>query len=339
VSDRKLAGLLAMRPDVVSVAFPPRVMARLLEVADLDPTLAVTDFVDPALGDTLAEAEVLVSGWGCPPIDARVLEAAPRLRAVVHAAGSVKGHMSDLVWRRGIAVSSAAAVNAYPVAQYTLAMILLSGKRAFDQARQYVLTGEHDEALARECGNEGRTVGVIGASRIGRLVLPMLAEQGFRTLVSDPTLDARQAAQLTPDAATELVELDTLLHRSDIVSIHAPMLPATRHLLNARRLGLLRDGATLINTARGALVDTVALTEHCAAGRIYAVLDVTDPEPLPLRHPLLNLPNVLVTPHIAGALGNEVARLGRFAVDEVTRLASGLPLQGLVGQEELERIA
>lgn len=339
MADRKLAGLLAMGPEVRAAAFPPPVMARLRETAEIDPALLVVDFADYSLRDALAEAEVLVSGWGCPPIDAKVLDAAPRLRAVIHAAGTVKGHVSDVVWQRGVAVSSAAAVNAEPVAQYTLAMILLAGKHAFQQARQYVHTGKRDPALAYGSGNHDRTVGVIGASRIGRLVLPMLAEQGFHTLVSDPTLDADQAARLTPGGGTELVDLDDLLRRSDIVSVHAPMLPSTHHLLDARRLGLLRDGATLINTARGPLVDTVALTEHCASGRIHAVLDVTDPEPLPHHHPLLNLPNVLITPHIAGALGNEIARLGQFAVDEVERLAAGLPLHGLVHPEELERIA
>jgi len=339
VADRKLAGLLAMRPEVRAAAFPSPVMNRLHAAAEVDPALTVVDFADPALREVLAEAEVLVSGWGCPLIDRAVLDAAPMLRAVIHAAGTVKEHVSPLVWQRGIEVSSAAAVNARPVAQYTLAMILLAGKRAFPQARQYVRTGIRDVALTQSSGNHGLTVGVIGASRIGRRVLPMLVEQGFHTLVSDPTLDAREAADLTPGGGTELVDLDTLLTRSDIVSIHAPMLPSTRHLLDARRLGLLRDGATLVNTARGVLVDTDALIRHCAAGRIYAVLDVTDPDPLPLGHPLLSLPNVLVTPHIAGALGSEIAQLGEFAVDEVERLASGRPLQGLVHAEELEKLA
>src|SRR5207247_759801 len=141
-----------------------------------------------------------------------------------------------------------------------------------------------------EFGNHGRTVGVIGASRIGRLVLPMLVANGFRVLLADPTLTVEDARAMNP--SVELVELDELLVRSDVVSVHAPSLPETRHLLDDRRLGLLRDGAVLINTARGALVDTEALTRHCAAGRIDAFLDVTDPEPLPAGHPLFALPNV-----------------------------------------------
>jgi phosphoglycerate dehydrogenase-like enzyme len=119
----------------------------------------------------------------------------------------------------------------------------------------------------------------------------------------------------------------------------APALPQTRHLIDARRLDLLKDGAALINTGRGSLVDTAALTAHCAKGRIEAVLDVTEPDPLPADHPLLHLPNVLVTPHLAGSQGRELRRLGEFAVAEVERLVRGEPLLGTIRGEDLHRIA
>ena len=179
-----------------------------------------------------------------------------------------------------------------------------------------------------------------GASRIGRLLLPLLAEQGFRLLLADPTLRDADVAGLVPEPArVELVGLDDLLRRFHVVTVHAPELPQTRHLLDARRLALMPDGAVLVNTARGSLVDTAALTRECASGRLDAVLDVTDPEPLPAGHPLFALPNVLVTPHIAGAMGTEVGRLGEFAVAEVERYAAGLPLAGLVRADDLGRIA
>ncbi|NUR24577.1 MAG: hydroxyacid dehydrogenase, partial [Catenulispora sp.] len=189
-------------------------------------------------------------------------------------------------------------------------------------------------------GNADRTVGVIGASRIGRLVLPMLVRQGFRVLVADPTLTPAEAAALGPvPGSVELVGLDELLRRSDVVSVHAPSLPETRHLLDDARLALMRDGSVLVNTARGALVDTEALVRHCASGRIDAFLDVTDPEPLPPGHPLFLLPNVMVTPHLAGAMGTEVAGLGDFAIAEVERYLKGLPLLGTVREDDLARIA
>lgn len=327
--------LIAMRPDVAAAALPAPLRTRLDAVADVDHALVVTDFAEPRAQDALARAEVLLTGWGCPPLEPAVLDAAPKLRAVIHAAGSVKHHVGGDFWSRGLVVSSAAAANAYPVTQFTIGALLLSGKRAFRMARAYTDGSFGDLSSSPEFGNADRTVGVVGASRIGRLVLAMLAEHGFRLLLSDPTLTPEQAALL----GVELVELDDLLRRSDMVTIHAPSLPETHHLIDERRLALLRDGAVLVNTSRGDLIDTEALTRHCAAGRIDAVLDVTDPEPLPAGHPLLTAPNVLVTPHLAGAMGTEVSRLGAFAVAEVERFARGLPLVGAVQAEELSRIA
>ncbi len=253
---------------------------------------------------------MIITGWGGPTLDAAALAHASRLRLVVHTGGSVKeARIAPEVWQRGIAVTSAAGVNAVPVAEYTVAAILLAGKRAF------------------------RLAGVIGASRIGRLVLERLRGHDFRLLVSDPYLTASMAREL----GAELMELDGLLAASDVVTLHAPLLDETRQLLDDRRLGLIRDGSVLVNTARGGLVDTDALVRHCA--RIDAVLDVTDPEPLPPGHPLLRLPNVFVTPHVAGALGTEIRRLGEFAVAEIGRWLAGDPLAGAVRVEDLARIA
>ncbi|MBC9713143.1 hypothetical protein H9Y04_11235 [Streptomyces sp. TRM66268-LWL] len=154
-----------------------------------------------------------------------------------------------------------------------------------------------------------------------------------------PPVDTDFLDAACPQADVELVELDELLRRSDVVTVHAPAPPETRHLLDERRLGLLRDGAILVNTSRGQLIDTEALVRHCASGRLKAVLDVTDPEPLPAGHPLFSLPNVLVTPHIAGALGNEISCLGAFAVAEIERIAAGRPLIGQVELSELTHLA
>ena len=126
---------------------------------------------------------------------------------------------------------------------------------------------------------------------------------------------------------------------SDIVSLHAPILPATRHMIDARRLALMRDGATLINTARGWLVDQAALEAELVSGRIDAVIDVTEPEVLPANSPLYDLPNVLLTPHIAGALGAERERLGDQVVAEVERYVQGGKLLHAITRERLERMA
>jgi phosphoglycerate dehydrogenase-like enzyme len=307
-----------MRPDLPARLFTPAARERLPGV----------DWQPVAL-EQIETVEILLTGWGCPPVTAEVLATAPHLRAIVHAGGGVKGHVTDACWERGILVSTAADANAVPVAEYTLAMILIANKGVQRAARAYAeRRGPMD--LVTELpgvGNYRKTVGIVGASRIGRRVIELLAPFDLDVLVHDPYL---------PDS----VALDELIARSDVVSIHAPALPSTRHLIDARRLALLRDGATLINTARGSLVDHDALVAELTTGRIDAVIDVTDPhEPLPPDSPLYELPNVTLTPHIAGALGVELHRLGDSAVAEIERYARGEPFAHPVTAADLGRIA
>ncbi|WP_030913044.1 hydroxyacid dehydrogenase [Streptosporangium amethystogenes] len=324
----------AMQPLLLPEIFPADLRRRLSLVTRMDERV-IESFDGPL------DVEILITGWGCPRIDADVLAAAPRLRAVVHAAGSVKGHLTSEVFDRGIAVSSAAEANALPVAEFTLAMLVLAAKQAIVKARAYSTRGWSGDPLpgvatpSEGGGLIGAVVGVIGASRVGRLVMERLRAHGAHILLSDPYIGPAQAA----DLGARQVPLDDLCREAELVTVHAPALPETRGLLDERRLALLRDGAVLVNTARGSLIDTDALVRHCATGRIGAVLDVTDPEPLPLGHPLLALPNVLVTPHLSGARGRELRRLGEFAVAEVERLARGLPLLGAVRPADLDRIA
>lgn len=333
-TDRPTA-VCVMTPDVADLVLPRELRSQLSETVRLIP--------DPAGGevhgsfpdaDVLADAEVLISSWGCPRLTADVLARAPRLRAVAHAAGTVKSLVSDAVWERGIVVSSAADANAGPVISYTVALITLAARKTLTVAAGYG-GGRPDTAHRR--GGDGLTVGIIGASRIGRGVIAQLAraDAGYRILLSDPYVTDEEARLL----GARRVELDELCRRSAVVSVHAPLLPETTGLLDARLLALLPDGAALINTARGPIVDTGALTKECASGRLEAYLDVTDPEPVPPDHPLVSLPNVLLTPHIAGAQGSEVRRLGQYAVAEVARWVAGEPLLGEVSRQMLPRLA
>ena len=178
-------------------------------------------------------------------------------------------------------------------------------------------------------------IGLVGASTVGRLVIERLASLDVTVAVSDPYLDDHDAAAL----GVERMELDALCAWADVVSVHAPELPSTRHIIGAARLARMRDGAWLINTARGSIVDTDALTRECVSGRLCAFIDTPDPEPLPAESPLYDLPNVVLTPHIAGSLGREVSRLGEVAVAEVRRYLAGDALLHEVRAGDLERIA
>jgi phosphoglycerate dehydrogenase-like enzyme len=170
---------------------------------------------------------------------------------------------------------------------------------------------------------------------VGRLVIDLLRSYDLEIGVADPYLSTAEATAL----GVQSMELDELCSWCHVLSIHAPDIPTTRGMIGAEQLGRLRDGATLVNTARPALIDQEALLAELASGRLAAVLDVTDPEPLPADSPFRVLPNVFLTPHIAGSMGREIWRMADLAVDEVERFARGEPPRHRVTRADLDRIA
>lgn len=295
------------------------------------------DHLSAAVRPAMAQAEVLVTGWGTPLVDGAVLDAAPRLRAVVHTAASVKAIASPQCYARGIAISSQAAAMAGPVAEYTLSMILLAAKGAFRAQRTYRSRRAWMDIQTELAGyGVHRTrVGLIGASTIGRRVIELLRPFSVEVLVADPTLDADAAAEL----GVQLVGLDELMATCPVVSLHAPILPDTVGMITAPLLRSLPDGATFINTARGVLVDQDALLAELVTGRVDAILDVTFPEVSGPDSALWDLPNVVLTPHIAGAMGVELALLTDSALDEIERVVSGRPLAHAVPQSRYHALA
>jgi phosphoglycerate dehydrogenase-like enzyme len=187
--------------------------------------------------------------------------------------------------------------------------------------------------LGRLLGEQ--TVGLAGAGYIGRLLIRQLQAFHARICVYDPHLTPENADQL----GVELVGLDRLLSDSDIISLHVPSLPETRHMIGPAELALIRDGALFINTARGSLVDEAALIAELRTGRFTAVLDVYETEPLPEDSPLRSLPNVILSPHAAGHTKETYLRQGATAVDEALLFLSGRPLQHEVTKTMLPTMA
>lgn len=285
----------------------------------------------------LAEADACITSWGIAPLDAEVVAAAPRLGHVAHMGGSVKRFVSAAVWERGMRVTSASVALARDVAETTLGLMIVGRKRIWPLGSHVREGGWRDSGVwdrwdARELSRS--TVGLIGVGNVGRHVIELLA--GFETtiLVADPYLRDEEAQQL----GVTRVELAELMDRCDVVSIHAPATDETRHMIDGELLGRLSDGAVLINTARGTIIDEGALVDELATGRIFAFLDVTDPEPPTPDSPLRQLENVVVTPHIAGCIEN-CHRMGELAVEEVRRYLSGEPAINEVRPGMLDRIA
>lgn len=282
----------------------------------------------------LEGADFAITSWGCPLLTQDVLDQAPDLKAVIHAAGTVKGIVTPALWERGIRVSSGNGQLGIGVAETALGLTIASLKNMWALS-QSTRSGEWSTGKDKVRELYQLTVGVIGAGKAGSHFIRLLRNFHLDILIYDPIVTAEQAAGM---GATK-VELDVLLRNSDVVSIHAPSLPETYKLMNRERLALMKDDAILINTARGSIVDEQALVEELGKGRLFACLDVTDPEPPAADHPLRSLPNCILTPHIAGAVNNGVMRVGQFAIDEVKRILSGEALEGEVRAEQMSTLA
>ncbi|MGD0088334.1 MAG: hydroxyacid dehydrogenase [Planctomycetota bacterium] len=285
--------------------------------------------------DMLRDADGCMTGWGSPNLSAEVLAQAPKLRIVAHSAGSVKPFVSDALFERGIVVTSASAEIAVDVAHFTVAEIVIGVKNVMELSA-HVAQGEFHGIKGHCPPNDPRgcTVGVISASHVGRRVLQLLPHFGLQALLYDPYVSSSQARAM----GAEKVELDELFERSDVVTCHAPSIPATRHIVNGARLAKLRDGAVFVNTARGSCVDEEALVSELQKRRIWAFLDVFDPEPPPPGSPLYGCPNLTMTPHIAGSCGRGRLKLGEQALSELEAYFSGRPVQFPVTKDMLERI-
>lgn len=270
------------------------------------------------------KADAALTGWGVRAPTPALLDRAANLRIISHTAGSVRA-LPRYALEKGIVITSARAAIARTVAEFCLMNTLILLRRSLyfldsDPARKGFYA--RDGAAPPSETLYGKTVGLIGFGHIGRLFRRHLEPFGCRVLVHDPYLSPEDAAR----EDVELVEeLPPLLQSCKVVSLHAPDIPATRSLIGARELALLQNGAIFLNSARGRLVDTDALTRALQAGRFFAALDVTEPEPLPPDHPLRGLPNVLFTPHIAGPTDDDLPELTRMALTDLRRFLNGEP--------------
>ena len=285
----------------------------------------------------LADADACITSWDVACLDADVVEAAPKLKAMAHMGSSVKRFVSDAFWQRNIHLTSAGIALARSVAETTLGLMIVGQKRIWPLG-QHVRDGgwrdspAWDKWFSRELYR--KNVGIIGASNVGRHVIELLKPFAPNVLLYDPFVDEAEAKNL----GTTKMELNDLLRLSDIVSLHAPANKHTYHLLNAEGMALMKDEALIVNTGRGTLIEEEALIKELSKGRFFAFLDVTDPEPPALDSPLRSLDNVVITPHIAGCIEN-CNQMGELAVEELRRYFVGEPAVYQITPEMFERIS
>lgn len=330
----------------VAILLTPQMRAQLIPPAAEERLAAVARVIAPREGELSAEslaalvdnATVAITGWGTPPLSEALLAERPSLKLVAHAAGSIR-HLVPFPAMEAdrIRVAHSAIHIGEAVAEFVMAHVFNFLRHPIGLA-EGMRAGEpwfalRSRLLGRLLGEQ--TVGLAGAGYIGRMMIRLFQTFHARVLVYDPFLTEEAAAKL----GVELVSLDRMLAESDIVSLHVPSLPETRHMIGAEQLARIKDGALFINTARGALVDEPALIEELRKGRFTAVLDVYAKEPLPDDSPLRSLPNAILAPHAAGHTHETYLRQGATAVDETLRFLAGEPLRHEVTKPMLANMA
>lgn len=323
---------MAQKP-IVGIALGPEMCKRMFRIEDLDRLHSFASVRGPLPADAsledyrkmLSEAQALITGWGTMRLTQPLLAGATRLRLIAHSAGPVKNLIDESAYERGIRVTTAASANAVSVAQYTVSMMVMMLKQVPWISAAYA-KGDMDEvkrrrSVVRELMD--MDVGIVAASRVGREVIHLLKSYPrLKLKCYDPYLSAKEADQL----GVVPVSLQDVC-RCEVVTVHAPQLPETHRMFNSRMLALLPDHGVFINTSRGSLVDEDALAHELSRRPLYACLDVTDPEPLSPGSPLRTAPNVVLTPHIAGAVQQACKDMGQLVIDEIIRFFRGESLQ------------
>ena len=328
-STKRYRGLYLLNHDDHPKIYGPQQQAEIARLVDLyaPPQTAQSVAANPAV---LHDAEFIFSGWGMARLDESFLVAVPKLKAVFYGAGSIKAFTTDAFWARNIPITSSYGANAVPVAEFTLAQILLCLKKSWQHALAIKANGDYRERFT-VAGGYGSTVGLISLGMIGRLVCQHLQRFDLKILAYDPFLNAAEIAALGATQCT----LAELFAQADVVSLHTPWLKETEGMLEGKHFAAMKPGATFINTARGAIVRENELIDVLhARPDLLAVLDVTYPEPPIPGSPLYTLPNVILTPHIAGSLDQECQRMGQIVVDELKRFLAGESLQWAISKAQ-----
>lgn len=303
----------------------------------------VFDFNPKRLGkkdlpnEKLDDVEFMFSTWGMERFtDEEIERYFPSLKAIFYAAGTVQGFAKPFL-DRGVRIFSAWKANAIPVAEFTVAQILLANK-GFYQAERIIkesYDASHD-FFEKFGGNYNTKVGILGYGAIGAEVVKLLKSFKVDVWLSSTSVTAERAKEL----GVTLKTMDEIFEGCDVISNHLANNPKTQKIIGKAQLDKMKSYSTFINTGRGAQVDEDALIEKLEKDvTITAVLDVTDPEPPVEGSKLYTLPNVVLTPHIAGSSGKEVQRMAEYMLEESKRFVNGEPLNYEVTKEMLEKMA
>jgi len=329
-----LKGLYILNKDLFSDIYGEKEREDIEKVVDIYAPVQSSEDIRVNL-DLLKDVEVIFSGWGAPMLDKQFLDSAPKLKAIFYGAGSVKYFTTEEFWDRKIYLTSAYAANAVPVAEYTLSQILFCLKAGWKTnylTRNKIYQRDDKSVL----GAYGSTVGIISLGMIGSKVCELLKNFDINVIAYSYHSDEERAKRL----GVTMVSLEELFKKSDVVSLHTPWLKQTENMIIGHHFESMKTNASFINTARGAVVNEKDMIDVLSKRKdIQAVLDVTYPEPPDEDSPLFTMPNVALTPHIAGSIGAECNRMGRYMVDELYRFINGEKLNWEVTKDKADKLA
>ena len=287
----------------------------------------------------IAGADALITTWDSPYLSTETMKQIQSVRIIAHCGGEVKKRFDRSLFRRLVIVNTPEPMS-MPTAELGAAFLMYAA-RNIDHYRN-ALRGKSNR-IYRDVHATGegtgtllqREVGMIGFGRVGRGLVEMLRGFDIRWRVYDPYA----SRELSVGMPVQFDSLNGVLKRSSLLMVTAAATEKTRHLLNRERLGMLEDGAVVINIARGSLIDLAALTQEVKSGRLRCALDVTDPEePLPVGHPLRVLPGAIVTPHIGGGGRHARGAMADAAMDELQRFFGSEAVQHRVTSSMLSRM-
>ena len=316
----KLKALILPSAPQLDRVCPPDVRELIQNYFDAEFNMTGAEYSKEEQDALIGETEVLLTTWGSPILEVDSLDKAPNLKYIGHAAGTVKPRLPFETFGRGIRVFSAAVRIADSVADWCLAAILMMLRRFPEYDAEMHGSAVNRVEIPKGMELTGMKVGIVSLSSTARALLPLLAPFHCDILAYDPYVPAKQAEEL----GVRLGSLEDVM-ALPVVSIHLPQLPATKGLISRELLARLPDDAILINSSRGSVLDECALIDELASGRIRAALDVYETEPLPPTNPLRKLPNVFLTPHIAGATVQGHLSLMRCVVEDIINAAEGRP--------------
>jgi phosphoglycerate dehydrogenase-like enzyme len=331
---RRPKALFILEPYFFNAVYGPRDLEDLQRLCEFpDHCYSKEEIV--ACPSVLDGVEWIFSSWGAPELNEEFLEATPDLKAFFYAAGSIKGFVTEAFWQQNIPITSAFKINAIPVAEFTVAQIILSQKWVW----------QYNDEIREKCdfpsnrqppGFYGRTVAIISLGTIGKMVAERLRHFDARVIAYDPFIAPEEATEL----GVELVSLEEAFASADIVSLHTPLLAETVGMIDGHLFSSMKKGAVFINTARGRLIKEDEMAEVLRKRTdLFALLDLTVDEPPQPDSPLYILPNVRLTPHIAGSTGTEIRRMGRCMVEEASRFLAGKPLRWQITREKEKILA